>query len=432
MPSDPIQAAGLPASSAPGTTPAGPDPRTRLVVILSSVAAVSVMLLLVGLALFGRHDDAGANGRGGAGGLGTAAGLGPRSQVPLGTPAMPQGCLPDPDRPPRLEVELGEQGIDFGKLKQGALVERRVTFRSTGKGPLCIRDVQTGCGCVRARVEGETKRFEPGESGALIITFDSKDRYGVQHKAFTVVTNELDHSRRTWPVKGDVSLGVVASVHAFDFGRPRKGAPGTGTVRLSSPKTDAPWKVTEVIVRGMGNEPAPSVTWEAVEVPDPTLRVVDLKVTHPGRTQEGQWRAPVIVRLDHPERPEIVLEGVLNILAPIQPTPPMAVFGFVESGGTPREITIHLRPGTTPAVPFEVKDVRVEPPAGRAFGPGGAPFLVEHARVADAAQPTWALKVRYDGKARKAGLLEGDLVVTTDLKDQPEIRIPLRATVAGK
>lgn len=431
MPSDPTPPAVANAPPTLAPTPDARDPRARLVVVLSSIAALVVMLGLVGLAIFGSHDDAGASARGAAGGPGSHGGLGLRPSPSFPGAPLPSGCLPDPERPPRLELDLPEQGIDFGKLKQGDVVERRVTFRSTGQGPLCIRDVQTGCGCVKARLEGEVRRYEPGESGALLVVFDSEGRYGLQNKAFSVVTNELDQARRTWPVKGDISLGVIASVHVLDFGRPRKGVASTGTVRLSSPKTDAAWKVTEVVVKGMGNEPAPVCTWEAVEVADPTLRVVDLKVTHPGRTQEGLWRAPVIVHLDHPERSTVVLEGQLSILAPVQPTPPMAIFGFIEPGSSARDITIHLRPATQPPVAFEVKAVRVEAPAGGTFGPGGVPFLVEHARVPEAARPTWAVKVRYDGKARKPGLLEAELVITTDLQDQPEIRVPLRATLAG-
>ena len=41
----------------------------------------------------------------------------------------------------------------------------------------------------------------------------------------------------------------------------------------------------------------------------------------------------------------------------------------------------------------------------------------------------WFVDVSYDGKSRKPGLIEGVLVVHTDDEVQPEVRVPLRATI---
>lgn len=398
------------------------DRRSRAIVIAASVAALAVMAGLVLLALGGSEAP-------------PQAGASPRVPsaplVPEGTP-MPEGCVPDPAQPPGLQVDLDEAGVDFGRVRQGQQVERRVTFRSTGTGALCIRDVQTGCGCVKARLEGDKRRFEPGESGTLVLLLDSTGRHGVQSKAFSLVTNELAQARRTWPVKADISLGVVAQAQGLDFGRPRRGAPVTASIRLASPRDEAPWKVSSVTVKGMGSEPAPACTWEAREVPDPALRVVEITVQHPGRTQQGLWRAPVVVGLDHPERREVLLDAQMLVLAPVAATPPQAIFGYVEPGASPRELPVYFRPATTPAIPFKVSEPRVVPMPGQAFDAGGAPFVASEVEVPPGGQAGWVVRVRYDGKARAPGLLEAELVVATDLPEQPEVRVPLRATVAGR
>ncbi len=405
----------------PDTTLPAPDPRARWILLVSSAVAVLVMGGLVGLAVLG--SSAGRAKEGGA----RASGLQP-SPAGLDPVPMPVGCVPDPARPPKLVMNLEAAGVDFGKVKQGQTVERRVTFRSTGEGPLCIRDVQTGCGCVKAHLDGDKRRYEPGEGGTIVLVLDTTGRHGIENKAFSVVTNELDQARRTWPVKADVSLGVIASSHVLDFGRPRKGAPAVGAVRLSSPKADPEWTVTEVLAGTAVNEAAPAYTWELKPIPDPNLRILELRVTHPGRSLEGLWRSPVVVKLTHPDRTEVSLEGQMLLMQPVQATPPQAIFGYLTPGVPARQMKIHLRPATQPPIPFQVTGLRVDPPTGRAFDGGGAPFVVAQGAEADG---TLFVTVNYDGKARQPGLLEAQLVVSTSVPEQPELKIQLRATIAG-
>ncbi len=406
------------------TLPA-PDPRARWILLLSSTVAVLVMGGLVWLAVFGWSD--GRAKEGGSGGSSDHRGLQP-SPSGFDPVPMPVGCVPDPARPPRLVMDLEAAGVDFGKVKQGQTVERRVTFRSAGEGPLCVRDVQTGCGCVKAHLDGDKRRYEPGESGTIVLVLDTTGRHGLENKAFSVVTNELDQARRTWPVKADVSLGVVASSHVLDFGRPRKGAPAVGTLRLSSPKADPPWTVTEVLAGTAVNEAAPAYTWELKEIADPNLRILELRVTHPGRSTEGLWRSPVVVKLTHPDRAEVSLEGQMLLMLPVQATPPMAILGYLTPGLPAREMKIHLRPATLPPIPFQVTGLRVDPPAGKTFDAGGAPFVVQQGAEADGSV---FVSVNYDGKARQPGLVEAQLVVSTSVPEQPELKIQIRATIAG-
>jgi hypothetical protein len=413
-----------PAASTPGP---GATSRSRWVVVLSSLGALLVMLGLVALAIFGGEDASGGRGHEGPT---IQAGVGPPSIHP--SPPLPAGCVPDPEHPPKLVMDLDARGVDFGKVKQGQVLERKVTFRSVGAGPLCIRELQTGCGCVKAHLDGDKRRYESGETGTITLVLDSAGRSGLQDKAFTVVTNELVDSRRTWPVRADISLGVVASSNILDLGRPRKGEPSKGAARLSAPKADAAWKILDVIAKGMGSEPAPAITWTSREIPDPTLRVLELEVTHPGRDVDGLWRAPLIVKLDHPDRTEVTFEATLNVVAPVQATPPMAIFGFLESGTAGREVRVMLRPATAPPVPFHVLSAEVVPSAGKAFDAGGAPFLARVDAGSEADRAPYAVSVRYDGRTRQPGPLEADLVIRTDVKEQPEIRVPLRATLTGR
>jgi hypothetical protein len=407
--------------TAPGPVDAADEAqrrRARRVLWLSGTGAALVMGGLVALALFG-PDDAEPARR-----LPVEVGHASPT-LPVGAP-LPVGCLPDPERPPRLEADLPATGLDFGAVKQGQVIHRDVTMRNAGQGPLCIRQIVTGCGCIKAEIKGEQRRFETGESFTVVVTLDSTGRSGQQKKALTVTTNELEHSQRTWPITADVSLGVIASSNALDFGRPRRGAPAEATLRLSSPKTDAPWTVTDLVPGRVPGQEPPAFVWSATEVADPALRIVEVKVTHPGRREDGMWQGAVVLKTSHPDRPEIHLIAHLTILPPVQATPPAAIFGFVKNGNAEQPQKIMLRAG--PGVTFQVKDIRVEPAKGREASPDGPGFVAERGTAPDG---TPFVSVRYDGRDRRPGLVEAVLVVAIDLAEQPEVRVSLKATVAA-
>lgn len=394
-----------------------PDPRGRRIVILTTVASVLVMGGLVALAVSGHAGEPSA---------------GPGSPPPPYTPAprafqFPPGCTPEREKPPRLEASIADAGVEFGRVKQGGTIEQVVPFQNTGSGPLCVGDPETGCGCVKVTLQDERKRYEPGERGAFVVRLLTDGHSGRQDKSFWVATNETETPRRTWTVHADISLGVLATPNNLAFAKARRGKPVTAVVRLTSPKGDAPWKVTEVSgVKVPGDEP-PAYAWEAKPVEDPTQQGFDLTVTHPGRTNDGYWQAPVVVRTSHPDRPEITLNALLNVEAPILASPPSVALGYVNPGVPAQPMPVVLQPSSAD-VQFHVKEVRVEPPPGVTPGPDGVGFTAVLRTIEKTGTP--CVDVRYDGQSRKGGLIEAVLVVTTDLADQPTLRIPIKATVA--
>jgi hypothetical protein len=391
------------------------DRRGRRVLLLTSLASLLVMGGLVALAVSGQ---AGAHPDGGGTSLG-------RPETPPSQLSWEPGCKPDRDRPPHLVVDLPPDGLDFGRVKQGGTIEKTVTFRNDGVGPLCLDQPQISCGCMKATLKDDRKRYEPGESGAFVVSLLTDGQSGPQHKTLSVLTNQYESPRPTWSVKADISLGFVAFPNRLDFGMARRGTEAVARVKLTSPKSDTPWEVVGLSGVKSGAVEPPAYTWEATPLQDPTLQGYDLVVKHPG-TQQDQFSASVILRTTHPERPELVLTATLVVTAPLHAWPTSAGFGFVQNGVPAQPTKVVLRPAV-PTLVFKVLSVRVEPQDGSAPGPDGPGFLAE-ARTDEKTHEV-AIEVRYDGKSRKAGLVEAVAVVTTDLGDQKEIRIPLRATV---
>jgi hypothetical protein len=391
--------------------------RGRRVLILTTVASVVVMGGLVALALMG-SDGGGA----------AQATPSPITHPPAHRAVtFPPGCTADPDRPPRLQVDLPPEGVEFGEVKQGAVVERVVHFTNAGLGPLCIADPDSGCSCAKATIRGDKRRYESGEGGEFVITLRTEGHSGKQDRTFSVSTNEIETPRHTYMVKAMISLGVVVDPNQMGFGNVRRNQPAKATVRLTSPAADAPWQITDVVGVKLPTEEAPVYTWEATPIVDPTRtkQGYTLVVTHPGSPTEVRMNGRVVVKTTHPDRPEIALPAFLTVLAPVAARPSVAIFGFLKPGTPLQPVPILLEP-TADGVVFNVGDLRIEPAAGKTIGPDGPGFV---ATVGKNAKGMTTVNVSYDGKSRAPGLIEATLVVPLDLPEQKEIRIPLRATV---
>jgi len=411
----------------PATPPAdGQRPedrrRTRWVVVLTSALTLAIMGLVIAAGVKEKQKrDALAAGLHPGDGWTTPAGEGERDP---GIPA--DGCPYDPDHPPRLVFDLPPTGLEFGAVKQGALLERDIVFHNEGSGPLCVRRVDSGCGCIKAHLEGEKRRFEPGESGQVKVTLDTKGRDGDQKKVITVYTNVLDDPLRKFTVRASITLGMRVGPSFLNFGRATEGRPAKATVRLRTPKDDADWKVTEVVgTKPFDGEIVP-YTWEVVDLADPRDLVREIIITHPGIPKEPgrSFQDTIRIRTTHPDRPEFELPAHLLVVQPILPVPPRAHLGFVPSSLPPQRI--RLVPGDD-SVKFTVTDLTWETRDGEDPPPGG--FGFEATKGQDPTTGEWYVEVSYDGKRRAPGRLQAVLVVHTDLDRMPTVRIDCFANV---
>lgn len=87
------------------------------------------------------------------------------------------------------KLTFAETSYDFGKVKEGAIVEHGFVFTNTGKQPLLIGNAKSTCGCTVPEYPKEP--IAPGARGVLKIRFDTKGKEGFQTKPVTVTTNGL-------------------------------------------------------------------------------------------------------------------------------------------------------------------------------------------------------------------------------------------------
>lgn len=386
--------------------------RTRVVIVLSSLLTLLVMAGVIALGLRAREGAAGDTRRP------PGAWGDPYRNVPWDV----EGCEPDRARPARFTVDLPPEGLDFGPVKQGVVLERLVTFRSDGKGTLCIRDVDAPCGCVKVALEGGARVFEPGTSGQIRVQLDTDGFEGSIDKVVSVYTNELDRPRITFRVKASITVGLIATPRHLTFPRALVGQPSTATVRLRSTKEDDDWDVIGVEGRVERDGEKIPYTFETVPMKDTRYRMLDVRVTHPGRDAVGPFQDAIVIRTTHPDRPEVSVRAHLRVVEPILAYPPDLAFGYLPA--PTRKLRVRLLPGTD-AVSFEVLGVRfawIEGDEGDARDVEN--FRAVHERGSDG---VWYVDVVYEGEPRQPGRLAARLIVTTDHPDQPEVRVPITA-----
>jgi Protein of unknown function (DUF1573) len=75
---------------------------------------------------------------------------------------------------------------NFGKVKEGAVLNTKYKFYNRGKYPIKIRRVEGACSCT---TYDYPEKVEPGDSAYFSIKFDTKDKIGAQFKYLTIIAN---------------------------------------------------------------------------------------------------------------------------------------------------------------------------------------------------------------------------------------------------
>ena len=82
---------------------------------------------------------------------------------------------------------LGQESINFGEIIQGEKVDLEFKIKNTGNGDLIITNAKASCGCTQLKYPKEV--IKQGNVESINVTFDSKNKIGVQKKNITLTTN---------------------------------------------------------------------------------------------------------------------------------------------------------------------------------------------------------------------------------------------------
>lgn len=98
-------------------------------------------------------------------------------------------------------IEFETKTYDFGDVIEGERLSYSFKFKNTGKSNLIIYSSEATCGCTTSQPPKAPIR--PGESGEILVTFDSKGQKGKVEKRVLVGAN-------TYPV--ETILTITANV----------------------------------------------------------------------------------------------------------------------------------------------------------------------------------------------------------------------------
>ncbi|RPH36721.1 DUF1573 domain-containing protein [bacterium] len=109
---------------------------------------------------------------------------------------------------PKLEL-VGGSKFDLGSVYRGAMAERYITLKNSGTDTLLISRVDVSCGCTGTMVSND--HIAPGDTGGLLITFNSKNFRGAVHKTVTVNSNDPSQPQALIQFEGTVVEDVVVT-----------------------------------------------------------------------------------------------------------------------------------------------------------------------------------------------------------------------------
>jgi len=242
----------------------------------------------------------------------------PRSPAPRAsgrTEALPESSVPvDPDHPPILHIAPLE--FDAGNIVKGEPVKAAFHVENRGAGPLEIVKVAAGCRCTKAVSDSI---IEPGRSGRIELTVDTRDLRGSFQKGAVVLTNDPHRRVEKILVRGTITEFLsVSPTDRLTLGAVPPGERREETVTLTA-GDGTPFRVTHVSSTdpGLRNE----IT-HAEGGLSASVRII-LPESYAAAHDRGMKRvnATLTVQTSHPKVPEVNLEvyGTIRPLVLVSP-----------------------------------------------------------------------------------------------------------------
>jgi len=131
---------------------------------------------------------------------------------PVARPAQPtpQPQAEEPEvKPdgPLPKIQFAKESHDFGSIKDGDIVETKFSFKNVGDAPLIISNATATCGCTVPEYPKEP--IPVGQSGEILVRFNSRNKPGNQSKTVTITANTYPSVNRV-SIRANVLPGADA------------------------------------------------------------------------------------------------------------------------------------------------------------------------------------------------------------------------------
>jgi hypothetical protein len=321
-----------------------------------------------------------------------------------------------PSDPAQSPLSWDGMAHDFGNIPDTAMVTHIFRFTNRTDKRVTIQSAAGSCGCTVPALE--KKAFEPGESGEMTVTFNPQHRRGPQPKQITVMYAEPAGTPST-------VLTINSNVQPLMVVEPMK---------MYLMEVDAKQgKSTEITVSGR------KADFQVLGVdttnPNLSISVGEKRAVTIDGEQFQQYPVSVMVK---PNAPLGEFQTELAIRTN-EPTAASTNYIFVadvvgELKATPNKLTLRAY---TPNIPF-ANVVTLESRSGRSFkvtsveveGRDDMQLVADVEPNNMTGKPAYT--VRLNGVTPDVtGMVSGEIIVKTDLPDNPEIRLPFSTSIRG-
>jgi hypothetical protein len=338
----------------------------------------------------------------------------PGAQPAGGQPAAPAQPVDPATIKDRPNMVFDEQHHGFGKIVDTEDAVHTFKFTNKGNKTLVIADMHATCGCTLPNLE--KKEYEPGESGEIKVTYNPRNKHGVQNQTITITTNDPANPRSMLTIQADVQPMVSVEPTIAQSGVVRKAEERkiTVTVTLRDPEA----QVTDVTSSEPEKVPIKIVKSEKIELDGKPANRVTIEALITNTHPVGDIRASGTIRTTDKNKPVVSFQVVGNVQGDIYMQPARVSFGSVRPGD-PIKATTKLthRDGK----PFKITSISADTPSGQ-------PLNVTFA-ANDPANPTEYV-VEVTGTAmQRTGVVRGDLMITTDVPMETQVRLPFFGTI---
>ena len=87
-------------------------------------------------------------------------------------------------------LKVKDSKYNFGFVRQGKIVKIEYEFTNSGTDTLHISSIEVTCGCTA----GDFPHYpiKPGDSGTILLTFNTKEKFDRQNRTVDVISNAVN------------------------------------------------------------------------------------------------------------------------------------------------------------------------------------------------------------------------------------------------
>lgn len=214
------------------------------------------------------------------------------------------------------EIVFDETKHDFGVVFEGEEATHTFTFRNEGNAPLSLISVNPSCGCTTP--EWSKEAIAPGESGTVMVSYDSHGRPGPFHKSIAV-NSDGEPMQVILRIEGDVHPQPLENVtaqgnllfeqYASDLGEIEVGQTPSVKIRIQN-GGDEPLSIKNI--RTPGNNV--SVTFPSAPISANEIANVTVSINTESLQAGSRFNYDVEFETDDQKQPvkKLHLEGTLK------------------------------------------------------------------------------------------------------------------------